>query len=101
MPCMSLPAKAILLVLGIIVGILLTFGASDMTIILKEKTQAQKDFFNLIARLASFVSIAILVLTILKKIPMRPTWSYFVVGVSATYGIINIGVLTIFPNLLK
>ena len=98
---MSLPAKAILLVLGIIVGILLTFGASDMTIILKEKTQAQKDFFNLIARSASFVSIAVFVLTILKKIPMRPKWSYFVVGVSATFGIINIGVLTIFPNLLK
>ena len=98
---MVLPTKIILIALGIFVGILLTFGASDLTIILKEKTQAQKDLFKLIARSASFVSIAILVLTILKKIPMRPTWSYFVVGVSATFGIINMVILNIFPNLLK
>ena len=93
-------SKIILLVLGIIVGIMLTFGASDQTIILKEKTQTEKDYIKLIARSASFVSISILVLTLLKKIPMRPTWSYFVVGVSATFGIINIGILTIFPHLL-
>ena len=98
---MAIPTKAVLLVLGIIMGIILTVGASDKTILLKEKTQAQKDFVKLIARSASFVSIAVLVLTVLKKIPMRPTWSYFVVGISATYSIINIGVLTIFPNLLK
>ena len=98
---MSLRAKVILIVLGIIVGIILTVGASDVSIIVKEKTQAQKDFIKLIARSASFVSIAVLVLTILKKIPMRPTWSYFVVGISATFGIINIVILTIFPNLLK
>lgn len=85
--------KIVLLVLGIIVGILLTFGASDQTIILKDKTQAQKDFFNLIAKSASFVSIVVLVLTLLKKISMRPTWSYFVVGVSATFGMINIVIL--------
>ena len=98
---MSLRAKVILIVLGIIVGIILTVGASDKTILVKEKTQAEKDFINLIARSAAFVSIAVLVLTILKKIPMRPTWSYFVIGVSATYSIIHIGILTIFPNLLK
>ena len=98
---MSLRAKVILIVLGIIVGIILTVGASDKTILVKEKTQAEKDFSKLITRSASFVSIAILVLTILKKIPLRPTWSYFVVGVSASFGIINIVILNIFPNLLK
>ncbi|MGI0056711.1 MAG: hypothetical protein ACREAK_04980 [Nitrosarchaeum sp.] len=97
---MARSTKIILLVLGIIVGIMLTFGTSDQTLILKEKTQTQKDFFKLIAHSASFVSIAVLVLTLLKKIPMRPTWSYFVVGVSATFGIIHIGILTIFPHLL-
>ena len=80
MQCVTLRANVILLVLGIIVGMILTVGASDKTILVKEKTQAEKDFIKLIARSAAFVSIAILVLTILKKIPMRPTWSYFVVG---------------------
>ena len=98
---MALPTKAILIVLGIIVGIMLTVGASDQGIILKEKTQAEKDFIKLIAHSASVVSIVVFVLGILKKIPMRPKWSYFVVGVAATYSIINIGILTIFPNLLK
>jgi len=93
--------KAALLALGIFVGVILTFGASDMTIILKEKTQMHKDFANLLARSASFVAIGVLILAVLKKIPMRPTWLYFVVGVSATYSIISIGVLTMFPNLLK
>ena len=93
--------KIILIVIGIIVGIMLTFGASNQAIILKEKTQEQKDYFKLIARSASIVSIAVFVLTILKKIPMRPTWSYFVMGTAATYSIINIGVLSIFPDLLK
>ena len=97
---MSLRTKVILIVLGITVGMLLTFGASDMTVILKEKTQTQKDFFNLIARSASIVSIAVLVLTILKKIRMRPTWSYFVMGLAATYSIFNIVILSIFPKLL-
>lgn len=96
----GLPTKIVLISLGIFVGILLTFGASDKTVIIKEKTQEQKDFFNLIARLASFVSIAVLFLIIFKKIPMRPKWSYFVTGLAATYSIINIGILTIFPNLL-
>ena len=77
---MSLRTKVVLIALGVFVGILLTFGASDMTLVLKEKTQSQKDFFNLVARLASIVSVSILVLTILKKIRMRPTWSYFVIG---------------------
>ena len=97
---MSLPRKAALVGLGIIVGILLTFGASNMTIVIKEKTHAQKDFFNLVARLASIVSVSVLILTILKKIRMRPTWSYFVMGVAATYSIFNIVILTIFPKLL-
>lgn len=100
---MTLPtkSKAILIVLGCVVGIMLIVGASDKTIIVKEKTQAEKDFIKLIARSASFVSIAVFVLIVLKKIPMRPKWSYFVVGVAATYSIINIVILTIFPNLLK
>ena len=98
---MSLRAKVILIVLGIIVGVILTVGASDKTVLVKEKTQAEKDFIKLIARSASFVSIAILVLTILKKIPMRPTWSYFVVGTLASFGIINMVILNIFPDLLK
>ena len=97
---MSLRTKVILIGLGIFVGILLTFGASNMTLVLKEKTQAQKDFFNLVARLAAIVSVSILVLMKLKKIRMRPTWSYFVMGVAITYSIFNIVVLSIFPKLL-
>ena len=97
---MSLRTKVVLITLGVFVGILLTFGASDMSLVLKEKTQAQKDFFNLVARLASFVSLAVLVLTLLKKIRMRPTWSYFVMGLAATYLIFNIVILSIFPKLL-
>ena len=97
---MLLPTKIILIVLGIFVGILLTFGASNMTLVMKEKTQEQKDFFNLVARLASIVSIAMLILIKLKKIRMRPTWSYFVMGVAATYSIFNIVILSIFPKLL-
>lgn len=97
---MSLQTKIILISLGVFVGILLTFGASNMTYVIKEKTQTHKDFFNLVARLASIVSISILILIKLKKIKMRPTWSYFVIGVAATYSIFNIVILNIFPKLL-
>ena len=92
--------KVLLIAVGVFVGMLLTFGASNMTLVLKEKTQAQKDFFNLVARLASIVSVSVLVLMKLKKIRMRPTWSYFVMGVAITYSIFNIVVLSIFPKLL-
>ena len=95
---MALPTKVILLILGIILGILLSFGASDFQVILKEKTQAQKDFFTYVARGATIVSVTVFILTILKKIHMRPTWSYFVMGTAATYSIMSIGVL---PLLLK
>ena len=97
---MLLSTKVILIVLGIFVGVLLTFGASNMTLVLKEKTQKQKDFFNLVARLASIVSVSVLILIKLKKIRMRPSWSYFVTGIAATYSIFNIVILSIFPKLL-
>ncbi|MDE1769999.1 MAG: hypothetical protein KGI28_05545 [Thaumarchaeota archaeon] len=93
------PKKLILIGLGIFVGMLLAFGASDMTLVLKEKTQAQKDFFNLIARLASIASISVLVLTRLKKIPMRPTWSYFVTGAAATFTVFNLVIIPLVPGL--
>jgi len=95
---MPKPMKIILLALGIVLGILLSFGASDFEIILKDKTQAQKDLFNFIARGASVVSVSVFILTILKKIRIRPTWSYFVMGVAATYSIMSI---VIFPIVLK
>ena len=83
----------ILLVLGIILGILLAFGASNFEIILKNKTDELKDFLNLVAKSMSIVSVSIFVLTILKKIRIRPTWSYFVMGVAATYSIMTIVIL--------
>ena len=98
---MTLPTKIILISVGIIVGILLSFGSSDLEILIKDKTQAQKDLFNYIARGASVVSVTIFVLTILKKIKMRPKWSYFVMGIASTYSVINILVLTIFPKLFS
>ena len=97
----ALPARAILLILGIILGILLSFGASDFAVILKNKTQAQKDFFNYIARGASIVSVGVFILTILKKIRMRPTWSYFVMGVAATFSIMSIGIIPLLPKVLS
>lgn len=87
------PTKIILLVLGIILGILLAFGASNFEIILKNKTDELKDFLNLVAKSTSIVSVSIFVLTILKKIRIRPTWSYFVMGVAATYSIMTIVIL--------
>lgn len=96
---MPVPTKVILLILGIILGILLSFGASDFEIILKDKTQAHKDLFNLIARSVAVISISIFVLTILKKIRMRPTWSYFVMGTSATYSVMSIIILPLLPKL--
>jgi len=98
---MNRRTKVALLACGIIVGILLSFGSSDMEIIIKNKTQSQKDLFNFIARAASVVSVTIFILTILKKIPMRPKWSYFVMGIASTYSIINILTLTLFPNLFS
>ena len=90
---MTNPTKIILLVLGIILGILLAFGASNFEIILKNKTDELKDFLNLVAKSTSIVSVSIFVLTILKKIRIRPTWSYFVMGVAATYSIMTIVIL--------
>jgi len=87
------PTMIILLVLGIILGILLAFGASNFEIILKNKTDELKDFLNLVAKSMSIVSVSIFVLTILKKIRIRPTWSYFVMGVAATYSIMTIVIL--------
>jgi len=87
------PTKIILLVLGIILGTLLAFGVSDFEIILKNKTDALKDFLNFIAKGTSIVSVIIFVLTVLKKIHIRPTWSYFVMGVAATYSIMTIVIL--------
>jgi len=87
------PTKIILLVLGIILGILLAFGASNFEIILKNKTDELKDFLNLVAKSTSIVSVSIFVLTVLKKIRIRPTWSYFVMGVAATYSIMTIVIL--------
>lgn len=90
---MTNPTKIILLVLGIILGILLAFGASSFEIILKNKTDELKDFLNLVAKSTSIVSVSIFVLTVLKKIRIRPTWSYFVMGVAATYSIMTIVIL--------
>jgi uncharacterized membrane protein len=90
---MALPTKLILLVLGIILGIILSFAASDFEILLENKTQIHKDSVNLIARVTSIVSVGIFILTILKKIHVRPTWSYFVMGVAATYSIMSIVIL--------
>ncbi len=90
---MTNPTKIILLVLGIILGILLAFGASNFEIILKNKTDELKDFLNLVAKSTSIVSVSIFVLTVLKKIRIRPTWSYFVMGVAATYSIMTIVIL--------
>lgn len=87
------PTKIILLVLGIILGILLAFGASNFEIIFKNKTDELKDFLNLVAKSTSIVSVSIFVLTVLKKIRIRPTWSYFVMGVAATYSIMTIVIL--------
>ncbi|QLH10952.1 hypothetical protein [Nitrosarchaeum sp. AC2] len=87
------PTKIMLLVLGIILGILLAFGASNFEIILKNKTDELKDFLNLVAKNTSIVSVSIFVLTVLKKIRIRPTWSYFVMGVAATYSIMTIVIL--------
>ncbi len=97
---MTPKGKVLLIFFGFVAGLLLTLGASDMRIILKEKTQEQKDTFAFLARSASVVSIIVFVLIILKKIRMRPSWSYFVMGLSMTYSIINMLVLTIFPKLL-
>lgn len=88
--------KFILLVLGIILGILLAFGVSDYEIIFKNKTDALKDFLNFVAKGASVVSAGIFVLIILKKIHIRPTWSFFVMGVAATYSIMTIVIFTLF-----
>lgn len=96
----ALPNKAILLILGIILGILLSFGASDFEVLLKNKTQTQKDFFNYVARGASIVSAGVFVLTLLKKIHMRPTWSYFVMGVAATFSLMSIAIIPLLPKLL-
>jgi len=90
------PTKIILLVLGIILGTLLAFGVSDFEIILKNKTDTLKDFLNFVAKSTSIVSVSIFVLTVLKKIRIRPTWSYFVIGVSATYFIMTIVILPLF-----
>lgn len=90
---MTNTTKIILLVLGIILGILLAFGASNFEIILKNKTDELKDFLNLIAKSTSIVSGSIFVLTVLKKIRIRPTWSYFVMGVAATYSVMTIVIL--------
>lgn len=90
---MTNPTKITLLVLGIILGILLAFGASNFEIILKNKTDELKDFLNLVAKSTSIVSVSIFVLTVLKKIRIRPTWSYFVMGVAATYSIMTIVIL--------
>ncbi len=90
---MTNPTKIILLVLGIILGILLAFGASNFEIIFKNKTDELKDFLNLVAKSTSIVSVSIFVLTVLKKIRIRPTWSYFVMGVAATYSIMTIVIL--------
>ena len=90
---MTLPTKHLLLVLGIVLGILLSFGVSEFEIILKNKTDLEKNIFNFIARGASIVSLGIFILTILKKIRTRPTWSYFVMGVALTYSIMNIVIL--------
>jgi len=90
---MTNTTKIILLVLGIILGILLAFGASNFEIILKNKTDELKDFLNLIAKSTSIVSVSIFVLTVLKKIRIRPTWSYFVMGVAATYSVMTIVIL--------
>ncbi len=87
------PTMITLLVLGIILGILLAFGASNFEIILKNKTDELKDFLNLVAKSTSIVSVSIFVLTVLKKIRIRPTWSYFVMGVAATYSIMTIVIL--------
>jgi uncharacterized membrane protein len=87
------PTKIILLVLGIILGTLLAFGASNFEIILQNKTDALKDFLNFVAKGMSIVSVSIFVLTILKKIRIRPTWSYFVMGAAATYSIMAIVIL--------
>ncbi|MCE9653179.1 MAG: hypothetical protein K8Q89_09055 [Nitrosarchaeum sp.] len=92
-----LRTKLVLLVLGIILGILLSFGASEFEIILKNKTDVQKDFLNFVAKGASVISVGIFILTILKKIHIRPTWSYFVMGIAATYSIMNIVILPLFP----
>jgi hypothetical protein len=94
---MALPTKFILLGLGIILGFLLSFGASDNEIVLKNKTQEDKDIIALVARGASFVSLGIFILTILKKIRIRPTWAYFVMGVSITFSIMSIVILPIAP----
>jgi len=90
---MTNPTKIILLVLGIILGILLAFGASNFEIILKNKTDELKDFLNLVAKSTSIISVSIFVLTVLKKIRIRPTWSYFVMGVAATYSVMTIVIL--------
>ena len=87
------PAKIVLLILGIILGTLLAFGISDFEIILKNKTDVLKDFLNFIAKSTSIVSVSIFILTVLKKIRIRPTWSYFVMGVAATYFIMTIVIL--------
>ncbi len=87
------PTMITLLVLGIILGILLAFGASNFEIILKNKTDELKDFLNWVAKSTSIVSVSIFVLTVLKKIRIRPTWSYFVMGVAATYSIMTIVIL--------
>jgi len=97
---MTLKVKILLLMLGIILGILLSFGASDFEIILKDKTQVQKDLFNIIARASTVISISVFILVILKKIHVRPTWSYFVMGISATYSIMNFVILPLLPKLL-
>lgn len=90
---MTLPTKRLLLVLGIVLGILLSFGVSEFEIIIKDKTDLEKNIFNFIARGAAIVSVGIFILTILKKIPIRPTWSYFVMGVAPSYSIMNVVIL--------
>jgi len=90
---MTFSTKHLLLVLGIVLGILLSFGVSEFEIILKNKTDLEKNIFNFIARVASIVSVGIFILTILKKIRIRPTWSYFVMGIAPTYSIMNIVIL--------
>jgi len=85
--------------LGIITGIILASVANDEILLIQAQTPAQREFAQFCIGSAALVSAIVTILILTKIIHLRPSWAYFVNGLSSAVTFVSITFLSILPQI--
>jgi uncharacterized membrane protein YhaH (DUF805 family) len=97
---MSLQKSRKFVLVGIVIGIILTSIGSDELTLIQAHSQAEKDLARFYIGIVSVVSSLAVLLTSLGITQKRSVWIDFVRATAATVTLINITFLTIIPQIL-